>query len=66
VFKQVRAAVRRLNLEFVYAGDRAIYPWTSRSPGFLNLNTVADLRPLFPCQSLSAAGARCSVASWHR
>ncbi len=43
----VRAAVRRLNLEFVYAGDRAIYPWTSRSPGFLNLNTVADLRPVF-------------------
>jgi hypothetical protein len=43
----VRAAVRRLNLEFVYAGDQAIYPWTSRSPGFLNLNTVADLRVVF-------------------
>jgi hypothetical protein len=43
----VQAAVRRLGLQYVYAGDRAIYPWTSRSPGFLNLSTVAALHPVF-------------------
>ncbi len=43
----VRAAVHRLGIRFVYAGDRAIYPWTSLSPGFLNLDKVTALRPVF-------------------
>jgi len=33
----VQSAVRRLGIHYVFVGDRAIYPWTSRSPGFLFL-----------------------------
>ncbi len=43
----VQSAVRRLGIHYVFVGDRAIYPWTSRSPGFLGLDRVADLRPVF-------------------
>jgi hypothetical protein len=43
----VRAAVHRLGIRFVFADDRAIYPWTSLSPGFLNLDKVTALHPVF-------------------